>query len=325
MEKMHFGLTPREWGDFFQEAYEQIKVAEKVGFESVWFEEHHENPMYLPCPIDALNAISMHTTLKLGTNIAILPLYHPLRLAEQVAQLDTISHGRVILGVAAGYREKDFENYGVKLEDRGIAMEEGLILLVKLLSEENVTFEGKRYKIKNATIQPRPFQKPRPPIWVGGWKPVAVKRAARHGDAWFPGPVATFTEVLNAKKVYEEELQKLGKKATPLPIMRDVYVAETDEKALKESEESFRVMYDIDYSSSGHPLVGGKHQSFEEWANDRFVIGSPSTVIEYIDKFRKNGFNYVVLRVSLRKLTNEQIKNSIKLFGEKVITYFDGK
>lgn len=325
MEKMHFGVTPREWGDFFQEAYEQIKVAEKVGFESVWFEEHHENHFYLPCPIDALNAVAMHTNLKLGTNITILPLYHPLRLAEQISQLDAITHGRTILGVAAGYREKDFENFGIKLNERGIAMDEGLELLVKLLSEENITFEGKRYSLKNATVQPRPFQKPRPPIWVGGWKPVAVKRAARYGDAWFPGPVATFSEVTKAKYIYEQEIKRLGKNAGPLPIMRDVYVAETDDIAFKESEESFNYMYGADYSSSGHPLVGGIHKEFKEWAYDRFIIGSPSTVIEHIDNIRKNGFNYVVLRASLRKLTNEQIKTSIRLFGEKVISYFDSR
>jgi alkanesulfonate monooxygenase SsuD/methylene tetrahydromethanopterin reductase-like flavin-dependent oxidoreductase (luciferase family) len=319
---MHFGLVPREWGDFFQDAYEQIKVAEQVGFESVWFEEHHGSLIYIPCPIDALNALAMHTTLKLGTAIVILPLYHPVRLAEQFAQLDVITHGRVIIGVGAGYREKDFINYGIRLEDRGILMEEGLILLNKLLSEEDVTFEGKVYRIKNATIQPRPFQKPRPPIWVGGWKRTAIKRAAKYGDAWFPGPVATFTEVIKCKKIYEEEMEKLSKKVPPLPIMRDCYVAVSDEIAFKEAEESFRLMYDIDYSSSGHPLIGGKRMKFSEWAYDRFLIGSPSSIIEEIAKFRKNGFNYVILRLSLRKLSNEQVKESIRLLGEKVITYF---
>jgi alkanesulfonate monooxygenase SsuD/methylene tetrahydromethanopterin reductase-like flavin-dependent oxidoreductase (luciferase family) len=323
MLKMRFGITPREWGDFFQEAYEQIKVAEKTGFESVWFEEHHENPYYLSCPIDALNAVAMHTSLKLGTSIAILPLYHPLRLAEQIAQLDAITYGRTILGVAAGYREKDFENFGVKLSERGEIMDEGLELIGRLLSEENVTFTGKKFKLRNATVLPRPYQKPRPPIWVGGWKQAAIKRAAKYGDAWFPGPVGTLKEVLEAKQVYEEELKKLGKKVEIFPIMRDVYVSESDDKAFEESKESFIYMYGIDYSSSGHPLVGGMKKDFEEWSRDRFIIGNPSTVIEQIDKLRKNGFNYVVLRVSLRKLTNEQIKNSIRLFGEKVIPYFN--
>ena len=322
MKDIHFGIVPREWGDFFQEAYEQIKVAEKTGFESVWFEEHHSNEYYLPCPIDALNAIATHTNLKLGTSIVILPLYHPLRLAEQIAQLDVLTHGRVILGVGAGYREKDFENFGIMLDERGTYMDEGLILLDKLLSQDKVTFYGKKYILKDAEVLPKPVQKPRPPIWVGGWKKTAIRRAAKFGDAWFPGPVGTISEVLNDKKIYEEELGKLNKKITTLPIMRDIYVTETDDKALKESEESFNYMYGIDYSTSGHPLLGQTQMKFKDWAYDRFLIGSPSTIIEIVDKLVKNGFNYFVLRFSLRKLTNDQINNSIRLFGEKVITYF---
>jgi alkanesulfonate monooxygenase SsuD/methylene tetrahydromethanopterin reductase-like flavin-dependent oxidoreductase (luciferase family) len=160
---------------------------------------------------------------------------------------------------------------------------------------------------------------------VGGWKPPALRRAARLGDAWYPGPAVDFAGVLDCKKVYSEELSKLGRPVPNLPIMRDVYVAETTEKAFQESEDSFNDMYQVDYSSSGHPLIGGQKRSFEEWAADRFVIGSPSKVIEEVDRFRKNGFDYVILRAALRKLTSEQVVSSIRLFGQKVIPYFKEK
>lgn len=321
---MLFGVVPREWGDFFEEAYTQIKAAEQCGFDSVWFEEHHEHTGYLPSPFGALNMVSQHTKLKLGTAVAILPLYHPLRLAEEIAQLDCNTHGRVIVGVSAGYREKDFINMGLTLKHRRLAMEEGLTLLDRLLTQEDVSFEGELFKVSHATIQPRPFQKPRPPIWVGGWKPPALKRAARLGDAWFPGPTVDFAGVSECLKIYKEELSRLGKPLPKiLPIMRDVYVAETTEKAFKESEESFNYMYETDYSSSGHPVIGGQKHSFEEWAANRFLVGSPDAVIEEVDKLRKMGFNYVVLRVSLKKLTSQQIISNIKLFGQKVLPYFN--
>ena|SRR5208282_6629416 len=322
---MRFGVTPREWGDYFSDAYTQTMTAEKYGFDSLWFEEHHEHLEYLPAPLSALTALSQHTKMQLGTNIIILPLYHPMRVAEEVAQLDAISHGRVIVGVAAGYREKDFDNFGIKLKDRAALMDEDLIILDKLLSQENVSYEGKFYKIKNATVQPRPHQKPRPPFWIGGWKPPALRRTARLGDAWYPGPVVDFKGVMECKAIYEKELTKLGKPLRPLPIMRDVYVAETTDKAFKESEESFNDMYQVDYSTSSHPLVAGEKHSFKEWAYDRFVIGSPSDVIEAVDKFRKNGFDHVVLRAALRKLTSAQVVSSIRLFGEKVIPHFREK
>ncbi|MEM3684074.1 MAG: LLM class flavin-dependent oxidoreductase [Conexivisphaerales archaeon] len=326
MEKeLYFGITPREWGDFYPDAYKQTKTAEENGFDSVWFEEHHGHHEYLPCPLSALSVLSQHTTMALGTNIAILPLYHPLRIAEEVAQLDCITHGRVILGVAAGYRDKDFKNFGVDLKDRSKMMDEELILVDKLLREEKVSYEGKFFRLTDATVQPRPYRKPRPPIWVGGWKPPALRRAARLADAWFPGPTVTFGEIIELKKIYDDERRKVGKAITPIPIMRDVYIAETTEKALKESEESFNDMYQVDYSSSGHPLISGEKMTFEEWAEDRFVVGSPDVAIEAVDKYRKNGFNYVVLRAALRKLTSEQVVSSIRLFGQKVITYFNEK
>jgi alkanesulfonate monooxygenase SsuD/methylene tetrahydromethanopterin reductase-like flavin-dependent oxidoreductase (luciferase family) len=324
-QQLYFGVTPREWGDFFPDAYTQTKVAEENGFDSVWFEEHHGHHEYLPCPLSALAVLSQHTKMKLGTNIAILPLYHPLRLAEEVAQLDSITHGRVILGVAAGYREKDFNNFGVSLRDRAKIMDEGLILVDKLLRYENVSYDGKFFKLRDATVQPRPYAKPRPPIWVGGWKPAALRRAARLADAWFPGPTVTFSEIIELKKIYDDELRKLGKARPFLPIMRDVYVAETTEKALRESEESFIDMYQVDYSSSGHPLISGERKTFEEWAEDRFVVGNPDVAIEAVEKYWKNGFNYIVLRAALRKLTSQQVVSSIRLFGQKVIPYFKHK
>ena len=85
---MRFGITPREWGDFFEDALVQIRTAEKTGYDSVWFEEHHEHSGYLPAPLHALAAVSMHTKLRLGTNVVILPLHNPFALAEEIAQLD---------------------------------------------------------------------------------------------------------------------------------------------------------------------------------------------------------------------------------------------
>lgn len=300
----------------------QIKTAEKVGYDSVWFEEHHEHAGYLPAPIHALAAVSMHTKLRLGTNVVILPLHNPFSLAEEIAQLDCISHGRVILGFAIGYRDKDFRNFGVKLQDRARLMDEGLTIVDRLLTSENVSFTGEFFNVSEASIQPRAFQKPRPPIWIGGWKKPALTRAAKMGDAWFPGSTGSLPDVVSAKQIYDQELSKLGKKATDAPIMRDMYIAETDEKAIKECESSFHHMYQEDYSSSGHPIIGGKELSFEDWARDRFLVGSPDTMIKEVEKYRKAGFNYIVLRASLKRLSADQINASIKLFGEKVIPHF---
>ncbi len=319
---MLFGITPREWGEFFEDAYRQVRAAEETGYDSIWFEEHHQHPTYLPSPLQALATMSGHTKLRLGTNIIILPLHNPYQLAEEIAQLDCSSHGRVIAGLAAGYRDKDFRNFGVKLEERGAVMDEAVSVLKELLSREHVTHDGRDFQITDATIQPRPHQKPRPPIWIGGWKKPALRRAAQMADAWFPGPTASFTDVLKAKQIYEDEISRLGKQMPKLPIMRDVYVAETTDVAYEECRSSFEYMYGEDYSSSGHPLLGGQRHTFEEWAHDRFIIGNPDVASEEIAKFEKNGFHYVVLRASLRKLSCEQTVRSIRLIGEQVLPRF---
>lgn len=319
---MLFGVTPREWGDFYDDALAQIKTAERTGFHSVWFEEHHEHTEYLPDPLMALAMVSRHTNLKLGTNVAILPLHNPFRLAEETSMLDCVSGGRMILGVAAGYRPQDFKNFGVNLEDRGGLMDESIVLVKKLLSEEHVSFSGEHFNITDATIQPRPVQRPRPPVWVGGWKKPALLRAAKLGDAWFPGPTASLRDVLACKEIYSKEVSRLGRRVNSLPIMRDVYVADSVDKAYRECRESFEHMYQEDYKKSGHPLIGGVSRSFEGWAEDRFLIGDADTVSEGIAEYQKNGFGYVVLRFSLRRLTSEQIVSSIRLFGEKVIPQF---
>jgi alkanesulfonate monooxygenase SsuD/methylene tetrahydromethanopterin reductase-like flavin-dependent oxidoreductase (luciferase family) len=253
--------------------------------------------------------------------VLILPLYQPFRLAEEVAMLDVMSKGRVILGVASGYREKDFRNMGKSIKDRGEVMDESLTLLNRLLTETDVSYSGRHFRVEGATIQPRPFQQPRPPIWVGGWKRPALERAARLGDAWFPGPTASLETVLQCKRTYEEQLSLLNRKVPGLPIMRDIYVAETTDKAFRESEASFTHMYQEDYSTSGHPLVGGATMNFVDWAADRFIIGDPQSVIEQLSKIQKHGFDKFVFRVSLRRLTDDQVRSCIRILGEKVLPY----
>lgn len=318
---MKFALIPKEWNGYFMEALEQIKLAEKYNYDSVWFEEHHANELYIPSPISALYSVFSHTRLRLGC-IIILPLYHPYRLAEELSLLDLVSNGRVIIGVVTGYREVDFKNFGINLTERSLRMDEGLKLLTELLSKDVVNFEGKIYKVSQAKVIPRPFQKPRPSIWVGAWKRKAIKRAALLGDAWLPGQTATLSEVIKLKQIFEEEAKSTGKQIVVWPIIRDAYISENDDKAIEEAKSSIEAMYQQDYSASTHPLVGGYKMEIEEWIKDRFIIGSYSTAIEMVDKIKKSGFNYLILRLSLRRLKHEQIKNSIQLFGEKVMPYF---
>lgn len=320
---MKFGIVPREWGDFLKESVEQAILANRLGFDSIWVEEHHGNELYLPSPLIALASLSQHVKdMEIGTAIAILPLYHPVRFASDGAILDILSRGKFIAGVGTGYREEDFKIFGVPMAERAGRMNESIELISRLWENERVTYKGKFFQLENFQLQPRPLQKPRPPIWVGGWVDKAIERAAKLGDAWFPGPVGPFSYVNQMLEKYKEYLAKYGKKYEGFPLMRETHVAETDDLAFENIKEPIKHMYGADYAKTAHPLIEKKTLSIEEWAADRFIVGSPSTVIEQVDKLRKIGVNHLVLRISLRALSHDKIMNSIKLFGEKVIPYF---
>ena len=190
-------------------AIEQCEWADRLGFTSVVLSEHHGSPDgYLPSP------------LVLGALIA--PLHDPLRLAEDLAVLDVVSAGRVIPVVSAGYVESEFRMFGRRLADRARAMEEIVPLLTRAWS-------GEPFEHRGATVRvtPRPVQRPRPPIFMGGSSPAAARRAARHADHFMPSLPELF-------EVYRAERVRLGKPdpgALPRTTGNFLYVAEDPDAA----------------------------------------------------------------------------------------------
>ena len=163
----------------------EAQQAEKYGFDSFFVTEHHQEPSgYLPSPLPLLAALAARTsTIRLGTGIAVLPLYHPVRMAEDCAVIDIISKGRLILGVGMGYQDVDFAAYGLRVSERVSLFEEGVEIIKRAWTEEKLSFVGKRYTLTNISVTPKPVQKPRPPIWVAAVGDEAMKRAGRVGDA----------------------------------------------------------------------------------------------------------------------------------------------
>jgi alkanesulfonate monooxygenase SsuD/methylene tetrahydromethanopterin reductase-like flavin-dependent oxidoreductase (luciferase family) len=213
---MRFGLStdfrnPPQSGRSSAEVYADIidhmVWAESLGFDEAHFLEHHfTDDGYIPSPLIAATAVAARTKkMRVGTNIAILPLYDPVGIAEDGAVLDVISNGRLDLGVGLGYRPEEYAGYGIDIKTKGARADEALQIIRRLWQGETVTFHGKHFNIEGARVTPRPVQEPNPPIWVGGFNRFAIRRAARYGDG-YTGPVTK--EVLNT---YREELKALGK------------------------------------------------------------------------------------------------------------------
>ncbi len=140
------------------EVIAEAQQAERAGFDSFFLTEHHQEPAgYFPSPLPLAAAIAARTsTIRLGTGIAILPLYHPTRMAEDGAVIDIISKGRLILGVGMGYQEGDFTAYGLTVRDRVSLFEEAIEIIRRAWTEEKVYFVGKRHTLTNVMVTPKP-------------------------------------------------------------------------------------------------------------------------------------------------------------------------
>ena len=217
--KLRFGLwyafrNPPQWHQPYQDLYaevlEQIVWAEQLGYDDVWLTEHHfAEDGHAPSPLPQAAAIAVKTkTMRIGTGVMLLPLYHPVRVAEDCATIDILSNGRFELGVGVGYRVEEFAGLGIPRNQRGGRANEGLEIIRRLWQGETVTYDGKYFQIEQAKLTPGPVQQPHPPIWVGGFSPAAVKRAARLGD----GYIGT-GDMVEMTKVYCDELRALGKDA----------------------------------------------------------------------------------------------------------------
>lgn len=329
---MKFGFIPAEGGNLYQDSLEQVELGELLGFDSVWIEEHHgTKDHYWPSPIMALAGYATRTSkITLGTNIAILPLYNPVRIAEEVAFLDVISRGRLTFGVAIGYRPEEFSMLGVDMQRRGHRFSEALKLIKRLWQEEQVCFEGETYKISGVTVSPRPISQPHPPIWIGGWGPLALKRAAQLGDAWVPGPTADLEKLLACRNIYHQHLISGGvdPAAIEAPLTRDVIIAGTDKEAWELAERHLLIAYRDEYAAGwGHPLIGGTSLShiekFRAFGERRFIIGSPGTCRELIQMYQESfGMRHLICRLYFPGLPNEFILKELHMLADEVIPAF---
>ena len=160
---MKFGFIPTEGGQYFQEALTESILGEELGFDSVWLEEHHSiRNHYWASPLMALAGIATRTSrIELGTDIAVMPFYHPVRAAEDVTMLDMISKGRAIFGGAIGYRPPEFDLYGIGLDERGGRYVEMLKIMRALWTQDHVEFHGKYFNVVGC-IEPKPVRAPDP-------------------------------------------------------------------------------------------------------------------------------------------------------------------
>jgi len=324
---MRLGLSPLQAGGDFGETIRECERAEAAGFDSVWLGEHHNSLVLYPTPLVALAAIASRTRrIRLGTGVLLLPLYHPMAVAEEGAMVDLISGGRLILGVGAGYAPEEFAAFGLSVQERGSRLEEGVALLHRLWTEENVSHEGRHFRVLNATVGPRPVQRPRPPIWFAAWAEPAIRRAGRLADAWLGGPSADLRELAACVRVYREARRAAGRPdGGDLAALRFVFVAESAARARTVAGDAFVQFYEQTYFRWPHPIVKRPPGTLtiERLAEERIILGDPASCVEQIRRFQRElGLTDIICRISAPGIPRDAALASLDLFTREVMPAF---
>ncbi|MFB6309978.1 MAG: LLM class flavin-dependent oxidoreductase [Salinirussus sp.] len=323
---MRFGLhvhglqtTDSPPGQSFQRIIEQVSTAGAHDFDLVWTGQHYAMERYQKFqPVPTLSRLAAESgDMFLGMNL-LVPLDHPVAIAEEIATIDALSDGRAIFSPIAGYRTAEFEALDVSLAERGARMEEGVSAIQRLWTEDGVTVEGEHYSFADVTITPKPVQTPRPPIWIGANQPAAIERAGRLGDAWFIPPSLSESAIADRLELIDKPSGE-GWHAQQ-PAMRRVFVAETDAEAREIYGPAIRDQLDWQASASaGSDATAPELPSFDELMDEGFIVGSPTTVADGLVRLHDDlGIDCVVMSTHRPGVPHDAVLESIRLTGDRV-------
>jgi probable F420-dependent oxidoreductase len=205
--------------------------AEEHGFDSAWAQEAILRPGPQLSPIEAMTyAAACTERMRLGCVVFVSTLHNPVHLAKSVSSLDQLSRGRIEIGVGTGGQDRPFAAFGVDPERYVSRFTEGIELMKALWTEPRVTFPGEFWQLENASMEPKPFQKPYPRLWFGGNSEPALRRAVRLGDGFFGAGSSSTAKFAEQVQIVRAALAEAGRPAEDFPIAKRVYI-EIDENA----------------------------------------------------------------------------------------------
>jgi alkanesulfonate monooxygenase SsuD/methylene tetrahydromethanopterin reductase-like flavin-dependent oxidoreductase (luciferase family) len=254
-----------------------LKRAEELAFEGGWVLEQTIGEARLLAPLELLAwAAGCTQRLRLGVAVLVSSLHDPLQLASAITAVDGLSHGRLDVGVAPGGGGRRFAAFGVDAATFISSFTEGLQLMKAAWSDEpRVTFDGRFRQVDNLPIQPKPVQRPHPPIWFGGQAPKALARAVRHGDAFLGAGSSTTAKFAQVVPIVQRELSEQGKDPMHFPIGKRVYLMIDDDpaKARTRALDGLHRIYggmpgidDVPVSGTVDDVVGGLREVIDAGA-----------------------------------------------------------
>jgi alkanesulfonate monooxygenase SsuD/methylene tetrahydromethanopterin reductase-like flavin-dependent oxidoreductase (luciferase family) len=307
---------------------EQVRCADQSGFHGFSMGEHYNIPgLQRVHQIPALARLCAEVKhCEVGTAVTLLGLRHPVTVAAELASLDVINNGRSFAAFGLGYRDEELNAFNLSKTQRFNRFVESVELIKRLWTEDHVSFDGKEFKIKDVTVDPKPLQKPRPPIWIAANSDAAVERAARIGDGWIIGPHSAIEELERQAHLFRKAWAATGKSGKPeLPIIRETFVAKNRQEAVQKArpclEQLYRSIYIKWKQNEAMSDPTELSWAFDRLAKNRFILGSPEECIDQVKEYESRlGATYMLVRFDWTPgLLQEEILASMRLFGEKVI------
>ncbi len=311
------------------EVITEAQLAEQAGFEACFFGEHHQDKDgFLPSPLILATAVACHTrTLRVGTSVVLLPLHHPVKVAEDVVTLDQVSKGRITLGVGLGYQEADFRAFSVPIGERVSRLEEEVEIIKRCWTGEPFSYHGKHFDLDDVRVTPQPYQQPAPPLLIGASNPPGARRAGRIADGFVSTPSTGLNATVRLIDSYREEASQTGKQPKVV-LMRDAWVASNRAEAERVYGPEVMTAYHY-YWNAGLPefrsIESESQLNLDRIAPDRLILGDPE---ECVSEFRRweeaTGAELCLLRLRHAHSggpPHREIMNAINLFGERVVPY----
>ncbi len=312
--------------DYYEARLRVIEAYDRLGFHAYHIAEHHSTPLGMAAsPSIFLAAVAQRTrTLRFGPMVYALPLYHPLRLIEEICMLDQMSGGRLDIGFGRGASPTEIEYFGVDPRDAEPIYNEALALIVKGLTEETLSFQGKFFRFENVPMELKPLQKPHPPVWYGVHAAESAARAARRGlHVIGLDPTPAIRACFDSFRAAWREAHGQA----PLPLMglgRFIVLGETDAEAVASARRAYPKWYEsFTHLRRRHNRINA-HPRPPTWdelaAVGQGIAGAPATVVDLLRRqVAETGSNYIVGQFAFGDLAGEEAVRSIELFARGVM------
>jgi alkanesulfonate monooxygenase SsuD/methylene tetrahydromethanopterin reductase-like flavin-dependent oxidoreductase (luciferase family) len=295
MQKIKVAVTAWKFGigGWASDLAEQGEIAEKMGFDSFWLpESHFAGEASIPSPLMLLATIAARTSnIKLGSTSYLLPIRHPIQAAEEVAVLDRISNGRVILGVGRGFQDAMFTVFNIPTKDKRKLFKANLQTMKDAWAGKPIAFNEDGSEI---TLSPLPTQKPHPPIWVAAFGPLAIKQAGSLGLPYIASPAETLASLIEKYGQHHGHATDAGhEKINTIPVMRTLFISSN-----KKLVDSIREDLDKEATHRMRDVTA----DVEDWV----IVGDESYVVDKIAEYQeKLGLNYLIARGRITGVSNE--------------------